>query len=351
MHNSKAIEIDKKTKIVECLKVLDQTNMQICLVVNNNRKLLGTVCDGDIRRGILNGFSLEDTVDKIMCSSPVFLEEGFSKTEIFNIMSSKKIRQLPIVNHFGFIEGIELLEDLFSQTKRLNRVILMVGGLGERLRPLTKSLPKPMLSVGGRPILQTIIESLVEHGFVKATLCLGYKSEKIKDFFGDGSKFNIEIDYILEDKRMGTAGALDLIADEITDPFILMNGDLLTNINFSNLIDFHINTKASVTMCIKEKEFQVPYGVIEIDDERIISINEKPVQSLFINAGIYVLDPDVMKFIPNNKFYDMNSLITRIIEEDKLVSPFPITEYWIDIGRFEEYEKANEEFEKIFKSN
>ena len=248
----------------------------------------------------------------------------------------------------GNLIGIEVLDELVVRKSKTNKVVLMVGGLGTRLRPLTENIPKPMLNVGGKPILQTIIEKFVSYGFVNIVMCVGYKSDVIQDFFGDGMKFGANIEYVFEEKRMGTAGALSLLRTKPDEPFFVMNGDLLTNVNFEHLLDFHMSNNSVATMCVREYDFQVPYGVVNVEDGAILSIEEKPVHKFFVSAGIYMLNPKCIDMIPENEFYDMPTLFENLIEMQKHTISFPLREYWLDIGRIEEYEKANSEYDDVF---
>ena len=224
----------------------------------------------------------------------------------------------------------------------------MVGGLGSRLRPLTETTPKPMLKVGNKPILQTIVEKFAEYGFSDIIMCVNYKSNIIQDYFGDGSAFGVSIEYILEEQRMGTAGALSLLTSSPHEPFFVMNGDLLTNVNFEHLLDYHINQHALATMCVREYDFQVPYGVVNVEGNLIRSIVEKPIHKFFVSAGIYMLSPEVIDYIPKNEFYDMPTLFEALMNKDQRTISFPIREYWLDIGRMEEYERANNEYHGVF---
>lgn len=348
MRGIKDISVKRNAKIIDVLEIIDRSAKQICLVLDDENRLVGTISDGDIRRGLLNNASIHDTVDQIFCKSPKVAHTSDSKEKILSTLRTNKIHQLPIVDNNNVVQGIEMLDDIISDSEKPNRVVLMVGGLGERLRPLTKDTPKPMLSVGDRPILQTIVEELASHGFVDIVMCVGYKSHVIQDFFGDGEGFGVRIQYVEEHKRMGTAGALSLITDVMKEPFLVMNGDLLTKVNFEHLLDFHKSTNAIATMCVREYDLQVPYGVVSTSQERIVDIQEKPVHNFFVNAGIYMLNPECMDLIPQNQFYDITSLFAQLINQDQHVVSFPLREYWLDIGRFEEYERANYEYEQIF---
>jgi len=348
MINVDDIIVLESTSILEVLKVIDKSSKQLALVVDSNKKLLGTISDGDIRRALLNNISLDENVKNIYFKEPTTASVNNSKEEILNICRKKKIHQIPIVDDSGNLLGIEILDELISKKHKINKVILMVGGLGTRLRPLTEDTPKPMLRVGDKPILHTIIEKFSEYGYTDIILCVNYKSHIIKEYFGDGSKFGVNIEYIFEEQRMGTAGALSLLKQKPFEPFFVMNGDLLTNINFEFLHNYHISNNSLATMCVREYDLQVPYGVVNTDDNNILSIEEKPLHKFFVNAGIYMLSPEVLNLIPENEFFDMPNLFENLIERKMKTISFPIREYWLDIGRMEEYKKANDEYFKVF---
>jgi NDP-sugar pyrophosphorylase family protein len=271
-----------------------------------------------------------------------------SKEEILNLCISKKIYQVPVVDETGKIVTVYILDELLKPSEYPNKVVLMVGGLGTRLKPLTDNTPKPMLHVGGKPILQTIVEKFASHGFHNIIMCTGYKSNIIQNFFEDGSRFGVNIEYIVEDKRLGTAGALSLLTNYPSEPFFVMNGDLLTNVNFENMLQYHLQNRAKASMCVREYDFQVPYGVVNIEEGLIRSIEEKPVHRFFVSAGIYMLDPSCLDLIPENAYYDMPALFERIVEEGGRAVSFPLREYWLDIGRMEEYERAKREYFEVF---
>ena len=342
------IVVRADTSIHDVLKIIDESSKQLALVVDRDNKLLGTVSDGDIRRGLLNKINLDDTVESIYFRAPTVANINDDKDKIVKLCVDKKIHQIPIVDNDNNIIGLEVLEDLIATGVKNNKVILLVGGLGTRLKPLTNNTPKPMLKVGGKPILETIIEKFSSYGFVNITLCVNYKSDVIQSYFGDGSKFGVNIDYIIEPKRMGTAGPLSLLQKIPKEPFFVMNGDLLTNVNFEHLLDFHVKNNASATMCVREYDFQVPFGVIDIENGHISKIKEKPVHKFFVNAGIYMLSPEVVTYLPDDTFFDMPTLFESLILDDKKSISFPIHEYWLDIGRMEEYKKANSDYNKVF---
>lgn len=348
MKNIEDTIVKESTSILEVLQIIDKSSKQLAIVVDENKKLLGTISDGDIRRALLKNISLNEPVKNIYFKNPTVATINDSKEEIINICRTKKIHQIPIIDNKGSLIGLETLDELISKDNKPNKVILMVGGLGTRLRPLTENTPKPMLKVGNKPILQTIVEKFAEYGYINIIMCVNYKSNIIQDYFQDGREFGVNIEYILEEQRMGTAGALSLLKQKPTEPFFVMNGDLLTNVNFEHLHDFHFSTNSMGTMCVREYDFQVPYGVVNIKDSKIISIEEKPTYKFFVSAGIYMLSPKVLDYIPQNKFYDMPTLFEKIISENKNAISFPLREYWLDIGRIEEYKKANEEYGEVF---
>ena len=348
MTDYKKVLLKSTSTIKEALQIIDSGAMGIALVVDEHEKLLGTLTDGDIRRGILNNLSLNDSIENIIFKNPTVCYIDDTKERILEVAVSKKIYQIPIVDKSGKLVGIEEVDELLKPKNKTNRVVLMVGGLGTRLRPLTEHTPKPMLKVGNKPILETIILNFKKYGFTNIVLCVSYKSEIIEEYFKDGSSFGVNIEYIHENKRMGTAGALSLIKEKLTEAFFVMNGDLLTNINFENMMDYHLSGESNATMGVREYDFQVPYGVVNVDDKNILSIEEKPLYKFFVSGGIYVLDKKVLEFIPDDEFYDMPTLFEKVIEEKLKSISFPIREYWLDIGRMEEFERANNEYHEVF---
>ncbi|WP_459846621.1 nucleotidyltransferase family protein [Campylobacter concisus] len=348
MKNIKNIKLKQNATIKEALGIIDSGAMQIALVVDDNDKLLGTLTDGDIRRGILRGLDLDSSIETIVFKEPAIAKISSTKEEILKIALSKKLHQIPIVDDNGIVLDLKEIEELVEPKIKTNRVILMVGGLGTRLRPLTQDTPKPMLKVGNKPILQTIVEKFAEYGFVNITMCVNFNASIIRDYFGDGKEFGVNIDYVLEQKRMGTAGALSLLKERPSEPFFVMNGDLLTNVNFEHIFNYHTLHKATATMCVREYDYEIPYGVVKMNDNKITAIAEKPVQKFFVSAGIYMLSPEILDLIPKNEFYDMPALFEKLIKLSKNVISFPIREYWLDIGRMEEYQRANEEYKEVF---
>ena len=348
MKNYRDILLSTTATIKEALSIIDSGAVRIALVVDKNERLIGTLTDGDIRRGLLQNLTLEDSIESIIFRNPTVCNILDNKEDILKVALDKEIYQIPIVNNEGKLVGLRGVDELLKPNQKENKVVLMVGGLGTRLRPLTDNIPKPMLKVGDKPILETIILNFKKYGFINIVLSVSYKADIIESYFGDGSILGVNIEYIHEDKRMGTAGALSLMKDKFHKPFFVMNGDLLTNINFENMMNYHLNNSAIATMGVREYDFQVPYGVVNVNGIDILSIQEKPIHNFFVSGGVYILDPKVLGFIPNNEFYDMPTLFENLIANGLKSVSFPIREYWLDIGRIEEYHKANSEYKEVF---
>ncbi len=349
MKTIEKIKLSQSSTLLEALQVIDTGAMKIALVLDSDNHLIGTLTDGNIRRGILNGMSLDESIKPLVYQNPTFCSINDSRETILKIAVAKKIYQIPIVDENDIVIGIEEVDELLKPINLPNKIVLMVGGMGTRLRPLTDTVPKPLLHVGGKPILETIINNFSRLGFTNIILCVNYKAEMIKEYFGDGANFGVNIEYIYESKRMGTAGALSLMREKLTESFFVMNGDLLTNINFEHMLDFHLSNKAFATMGIRKYDFEVPYGVVNVDGHTIQAIEEKPVHEFFVSGGIYILSPEVLEYVPNDDFFDMPTLFEILIDKEKNVSSFPIREYWLDIGRMSDFHRANVEYHEVFK--
>lgn len=348
MNRWRDVLISPATNILKAIELIDVSSLQIALVVNEDGRLLGTVTDGDVRRGILKGVPLDHAVQRVMCARPSVVGVDESRECVLEMMTKKQLRQIPVVDRRGRVVGLEVWDDLVAVRKRDNHVVLMAGGLGSRLGPLTKDCPKPLLKVGNKPVLETILESYRDHGFHQFHISINYRGEMVKEYFGDGSRWDVKIHYIQETKRLGTAGALGLLPGVPELPLVVMNADLLTKINYGQLLDFHHEHRSTATMCVREYDFQVPYGVVKIDRNQLVGIEEKPVHKFFISAGIYVLEPIALAKIPRNEYLDMPTLFERLIADGATTSAFPIREYWLDIGRIDDYERANGEYPEVF---
>lgn len=348
MKDWRKILLNEQQTLLETMQIIDKTSLQFAVVINEKNELLGTVTDGDIRRGILRGEGLEVPISTIMNNTPFTAKYGLSANYYQQLMRENQLKQLPIINDMNEVVDILFL-DKFELMSNTNPVVLMLGGLGTRLRPLTNDTPKPMLKVGGKPILETIIEGFKQYGYTNFILSVNYKKEVIQSYFQNGESFDVNITYVEEKKRMGTAGALSLIPNIPNQPIFVMNGDLLTQVNFEQLMQYHEESQSIATMCVREYEYQIPYGVVEMAGTNFLSIKEKPIHKSFVNAGIYILSPEAFDYIPDNKFYDMPELFQRLVSLEKKTTVFPIREYWLDIGQMNDFEKANNEYKEHYR--
>lgn len=330
--------------VKHALTVLDAVAARIVLVVDDVGRLQGTVTDGDVRRGLLAGHALDVPVGRIMNLEPKTASPEQPRGETLRVMNQMGILHLPIVDSHRRLVGLHLLSELIENVRYDNSVVLMAGGEGRRLHPVTRDTPKPLLRVGGRPILETILNAFLEHGFHRFFISVNYLGEQIKNYFGDGRQWGAEIVYLQEAEKRGTAGCLSLLPAPIDKPIFVMNGDLLTKVNFKSLLDYHNENASVATMCVREYSMEVPFGVVDIKGARITGLEEKPVSSFFINAGIYMLDPICLKMIPSSGTFDMTTLFARLIATNEPVHSFPIHEYWMDIGRFADLERAHSDF-------
>lgn len=330
------------------LSEMDKRGKQILLVVNSDNRLIGTITDGDLRRAILRKVPSDANVRDLFNPNPITVKEHVSVATIREMMISKRIHHIPIVDDHGVLIGLHT-EDLVVGSDQLGlQAVIMVGGYGRRLGEMTKNCPKPMLQLGGKPILQTIVEQLQSAGIMKISLAVNYLASQIKDFFDDGSRFGVEIDYLEETEPLGTAGALRLLNDVGSDPILVLNGDILTRVNFAHVLRFHLRQMASATMCVREYKYQVPYGVVNLRGVNITGIEEKPATTMFINSGIYIINPDTLKYIPPSGSFPMTDLFDQLRRNELTTVAYPIHEYWKDIGSPEDFEAASQEFEAEF---
>ncbi|MCF8095436.1 MAG: nucleotidyltransferase family protein [Desulfobacteraceae bacterium] len=352
--NFTASRVQPDISIKKALEYLDQSGTGILILCEADDTLAGVVTDGNVRRAMLKGVDFNNEIRSICTTNPVVGHYPISRAKALEIMDRSReftVNHLPLVDDSNKVIGLLLRTDLnrYEDFRAYpNPIVLMAGGIGSRLRPLTQECPKPMLKVGGKPILETIIENFVEQGFFRFYLAVNYKSHIIEDHFGDGKAFGAQITYLREKERMGTAGALSLLPARPEVSFIVMNGDLLTKVNFPQLIDFHRENRAEATMCVRQYDMQVPYGVVKVQGQRVLSLEEKPLHSFFVNAGIYVLEPDALDYTPHNTFHDMTDLFHTLVQKGHSTAAFPIREYWIDVGRMSDYERANGEFCQYF---
>lgn len=341
--------VSPDTSLRDALVCIDQVGSQIALVVDESRRLLGTLSDGDIRRGLLNGLQLTDKVLTSMHLNPIVACANQGRHSIMMKMRQTGLHQIPVVDSKGIVVGMEVMDDFLGPTPRENWVVIMAGGLGKRLEHLTRDTPKPMLRVGSKPILETIISEYAAHGFHRFYIAVNYKAEQIENYFGDGESLGVEIRYLREQRRLGTAGALSLLPDLPTQPFLVTNADLLTKEDFGRMLDQHLESGADATMGVRSYEIQVPFGVVRVEEGYIKAIDEKPLYQFTVSAGIYVLSPNILEFVPQNTEFDMPKLFEDVARKGLFTRCHRIDGYWLDIGRLPDYERANIEYSEVFK--
>ena len=344
MSNWRDALVSSSTSLRQTIEAITNGNLQIALVVDSENKLLGTVTDGDIRKAILAGKDLSISAADAMRKEPITSNAKTPKPAILKLMREKRIHQMPLLDEHGRVVDVLTVDDLIGAHQKPNAVVIMAGGLGTRLYPLTQDTPKPMLKVGGKPILETIIQSFIDQGFVNFFVSINFKAETITDYFGDGSQLGASITYLNENTRLGTAGGLSLLPEKIDSPIIVMNGDLLTRISVDALLDFHERENAVATMVVREDHYQIPYGVVEVNGTQIIGVEEKPTQRHLVNAGIYVIGKKGLENIPKDTFYDMPTHFAKLSADGHRTAAFPLHEYWVDIGRLDELERAQREW-------
>lgn len=327
--------------VQDAIRNLDEVAVQIILVTNEKGELEGTISDGDIRRGLLKGLDLSSSIHNIVFRSPLVVPEGLERDLVVQLMVANKIRQIPIVDEQSHIVGLHLWNQLMSPSVHSNPMVIMAGGIGARLRPYTESCPKPMLPVAGRPILEHIIARAKLEGISHFIIAIRYLGHMIEDHFGDGSKFGVRIDYVREETPLGTAGALSLLLSKFELPIVVVNGDVLTDIRYGELLDFHERHNASATMAVRLYESQHPFGVVHMNGIDIVSFEEKPVSRSHINAGVYVLSPEILSLLKEEERCDMPTLFERVKATGQRIVAYPMHEPWLDVGRPSDLEMAN----------
>jgi dTDP-glucose pyrophosphorylase/CBS domain-containing protein len=341
------LSVARQTPIHDVIETIDRSGrVSVALLVDDEGRLIATITDGDIRRAILAGVQIDAPVDRMLAlkaalpnPEPVTAPNGIDPASALALMQACRVRQLPLVDSDRRVVDVMLLVDLIERPPESLRAVIMAGGFGTRLRPLTDHLPKPMLPVGGRPLIERIVGQLRESGIDQIVVTTHYKPEIIVDHFGDGTGFGVTMTYVQEDEPLDTGGALGLIPD-VDEPLLVINGDILTQVDFRALHDFHRDCAADMTVGVRRYMFKVPYGVIENDGPRVTRIDEKPEISLFVNAGIYLLEPSIRQYIARGVSLSMTDLIQTAIDADRLVVSFPVLEYWMDVGRSDDYLQA-----------
>jgi len=335
------ILIHENETFLAVLEGMERLKKGIALVVNDRKRLVGVVTNADIRRAVLKKVSLDDKVTKVMNRNPTTATHRLSSGEFYRLMVEKNIDQLPIINDQGEPIGIIYESTLRQERVLLCPVVIMAGGLGERLRPFTEKVPKPLLNVGGKSMIQIVIERFREQGVKQFFISVNYKAEMIEEYLGDGSNFRVEIKYLKEKKRLGTAGSLSLLPKEISSPFFVVNADVITDLDFRTIYQFHRDNSPDLTVAVKKVSYQVPYGTIEVEHGQIISLSEKPHIKKYVNAGIYILEPRVIEEIPVSQLFDMTDLINKLISQGRMVSSYLINGTWVDVGQKRDYDQAN----------
>ena len=340
-------KLNLKSSIKDAIEVLEGQELKIVLIIDKGNILKGIVYDGDIRRALLKGLDLSDSVELAMESDFFKVSQKANHEEIAKIMRDNPIYHVPVLNSLGNFMGLHLSEEVYLKKTTIlpNPVLLMAGGRGKRLMPLTESCPKPLLKINGKPLLEIILEQCINYGLRKFYISVHYLSEKIIDYFGNGEKWGIDISYLHEDKPLGTAGSLNLLPKDLKYPLLTMNGDILTKINLKQFISFHKNNKADISLSGSEFFYRSPYGVIDIDGINFKSITEKPSFKHFINAGIYLINPSILNEIKDNEYLDMPDLLNMSLKNKSKIVVYPMYEYWLDIGKLDNFNKAKLEWD------
>lgn len=343
-YNFNDIEISPDFAVINALKVIDKNFAKIALVVDSERRLLGTLTDGDIRRGLLQGKTLDTTAEDLMNRSFRFVRTGHDEAEALEMMRREAIFQIPVLDLDGKVVDLILLKEVLSPAIITNPVVIMAGGKGTRLRPYTETCPKPMLPVNGKPILEILLEQFISSGFKNFYFSVNYLKEKIIDYFKDGSSYGVSINYLVEDEPLGTAGSLQLLPADISQPFLVMNGDVLTHFNPSQLLRFHQEHEAHSTICVREYTTTIPFGVVKTDGFELAGFEEKPSYRQLVNAGVYIIDPSLIQLLPKKQSTDMPSLLNNAQNCGYRVAVCPIHEYWLDVGRPETLQQAHQDW-------
>jgi dTDP-glucose pyrophosphorylase len=326
--------------VQDAIRSLDASGLQIVLVVAADGGFLGTVTDGDIRRGLLRGLELKSSLESIIHREALVVPPGMAKDAVLALMQTNHISALPVVDDTRRLVGLHLLNELLLPTRRDNLMVIMAGGQGTRLRPYTEKCPKPLLPVNGKPMLQHIVERAKAEGFQHFVIAVHYLGHMIEEYFGDGRNWKVRIEYLREEKPLGTAGAIGLLEPRPTAPFLVTNGDVLTNIRYSELLNFHIQHGATATMAVRQYEWQHPFGVVATKGVEIVGFEEKPISRNHVNAGIYVLEPHALQHLKPGDPCDMPTLFSQLRDRAARTIVYPIHETWIDVGRINDFEEA-----------
>ena len=340
MNNWQACVLNQNCTVLDVIQNLNETSARAVLVVDSDQKFVGIVVDGDIRRGMLKGVVLSDQISEIINRDPITVSVDVKHIDARKMMETLKILHLPIVDAVGQLRGLHLFNELQTEIAIDNLFVIMAGGFGRRMGSLTSNTPKPMLEIAGKPILEHLIVRARNVGFRNFAIAIHYLGNIIEDYFGDGSRFGVSIKYLQETDPLGTAGAVGLLEPTPGIPFLVSNADLLSNIDFAALLEFHNAQSCDATMAVRTHQWQNPFGVVEITDGRIINIVEKPIVRSNISAGIYVLNPSLIELLNSGEPCDMPTLFQRLFDRNGRIFAFPIHEEWSDIGFKSELESA-----------
>lgn len=328
------------SSLQQAIACLNESSSQIVMVVSADGVLKGTLTDGDIRRGLLRGLSLDSSIDSLVNLDPLVAPPQLGREAVLQLMQANRIHQLPVVDEWRQVVGLHLLDELMVPKSRDNLMVIMAGGQGTRLRPHTENCPKPLLLVGGKPMLEHIIERARGEGFNRFLLAIHYLGHMIEEYFGDGSRWQVSIDYLREELPLGTAGAIGLLSPRPELPFLVSNGDVLTDIRYGELLDFHCRHAAMATMAVRLHEWQHPFGVVRTQGVDIVGFEEKPVTRSHINAGVYVLEPAALNLLKRDERCDMPTLFARLQEQAARTIVYPMHEPWLDVGRDDDLKRA-----------
>lgn len=328
----------------DAITTINNAHSGVAFVVNDQKKLVGILTDGDIRTAIIRGITLDEPVNTVMTKNPITVSTQCTRGEIWKTFANKKISHLPVVNEKNTLVGI-IYESILREEGILNiPVVIMAGGFGRRLRPLTDNIPKPMLKIGGKPILQILVEKFRDLGVSNIYITINYLADIIENYFMSDKNMKVDITWVKEQKPLGTAGSLILLPRDIGTEFLLINADVITNFDFKDMHNFHIKRGSDLTVAIKRHELQIPYGAVTVANERLMGLFEKPVLNLYVNAGIYIINPELVNAIPENTYFDMTYLIDKLLKAGKKVFSYMVDGQWIDIGHPSDYERATKEF-------
>lgn len=345
----KNVVLSKESTIRDAMRVIDQAALRIGLVCDERNKLLGTITDGDIRRGLLADCDMNDSVERIMNQNPLISKDADTHEQRLKLMDQHDLLAIPIIDDNYHVVGLETLHQAMQPKKHDNPVFIMAGGFGTRLQPLTDHCPKPMLRVGDKPMLEHLINQFIKQGFHRFYISTHYMPELIHKHFGDGSQFGISVEYVYEDSPLGTGGALGLLPKNLPNlPLVMMNGDVLTKLNYAQLLHHHETQGFDATMCVREDEHRVPFGVIETEEQLIVNMVEKPTYRYKINTGIYVLNPEIITKVQVNQRIDMPTLLEQGRQAGKRIGTYTSYDYWLDIGQMKDYQKAQQDIERLF---